>query len=65
MRWQRQRFGGRIVRLAEVTPKLRTASPAEVDRPPHHEEPVSSANSGIDVRARGFYQVREGGRLWI
>lgn len=30
--------------FVQVTPKLRTASPAEVDRPPHHEEPVSLAN---------------------
>jgi len=44
---------------------LRTASLVEVDRLPHHEEPVSLANSGIDVWALGFYQFREGGRLWI
>jgi len=39
--------------LAEVTLKLRTASPAEADRSPLHEEPVSLANSIITIWAGG------------
>jgi len=49
--------------VIEVTPQLRTAPPAEADRLPHHEEPVSLANSRITIRACGFYQFREGGMI--
>lgn len=49
----RTRFRGQRIGLAEVAPKLRTASPAEADRSPPHEEPVSLANSIINIRAGG------------
>jgi hypothetical protein len=61
----RTRFRGQLIGLVEVTPKLRTALPAEADRSPPHEEPVSLANRMIDKRARGFYLSREGGTIWI
>ncbi len=51
----RTRSRGQLIGLAEVTPKLRTALPAEADRSPPHEEPVSLANRMINMQARGFY----------
>jgi hypothetical protein len=43
-----------IIAVAEVTPKLRTALPAEVDKLLIKEEPVSLANRMVNMQARGF-----------
>lgn len=50
---QRNNSGGRF-RFIYVTPKLRTASPAEADRSPLHEGPVTSVECKLSLRADGF-----------
>jgi hypothetical protein len=61
----RTRFREQLIGLAEVAPKLRTALPAEADRSPPHEEPVSLANRMSTMQTRGFYLFREGETIWI
>lgn len=42
---------------------LRTASPAEADRSPPHEGPVSSVGFILSLRADGSRLTREGGTI--